>query len=407
MEQLTESSIRTSKASWLTALYKKLLIKGLEQLSNCHFTLIENNQKMHFGAADSNLHGQMEIHDARAYAMCVKGGSIGAAEAYVQGFWSTPDLTKLIQVFARCQDEFDKIEAYTSWIQSAKHWISHRTNRNSVKQAKKNILAHYDLGNELYSRFLDEEMVYSSAIYAHQSQSLEQAQLNKFDTICQRLELTEDDHLVEIGTGWGGLAIHAAQNYGCKVTTTTISEQQHDYVKARLEKLQLTDRVTLLKKDYRLLEGQYDKLVSIEMIEAVGKEYFHQFFKKCNALVKSGGKLLIQSITIADQRYESYSKNVDFIQKYIFPGGCLPSITVLSQHLTKHTDMVTESIHDIGLDYAKTLNEWHRRFELNWAEIKQHGYDEAFRRLWRFYLNYCEGAFLERRVSTIQLVARK
>ena len=283
----------------------------------------------------------------------------------------------------------------------------HRGNRNSQAGSKKNILAHYDLGNELYSRFLDPEMMYSSAIYPQEDASLAQAQLHKLSTICQRLELKASDHLLEIGTGWGGLAIYAAQEYGCKVTTTTISDAQHAYAKSRIEQLGLGDKITLLKRDYRELTGEYDKLVSIEMIEAVGFEYLPSFFKQCNQRLKPGGKLLIQSITIADQRFDYYKQNVDFIQRYIFPGGFLPSVTVLTQNLTQHTELVTESISDIGLDYAKTLAHWREAFLNAWSELTQFGYDEKFKRLWLYYFAYCEGAFLERSTSTVHLLARK
>ena len=250
-------------------------------------------------------------------------------------------------------------------------------------------------------------MMYSSAIYPQEGATLAEAQQHKLLTICQRLELKASDHLLEIGTGWGGLAIYAAQHYGCKVTTTTISDAQHAYAKQRIEELGLTEQITLLKKDYRDLTGEYDKLVSIEMIEAVGFEYLPSFFQQCNQRLKPGGKLLIQSITIADQRFDYYKHNVDFIQRYIFPGGFLPSVTVLTQNLTQHTELVTESISDIGLDYAKTLAHWREAFLNAWSELTQFGYDEKFKRLWLYYFAYCEGAFLERSTSTVHLLARK
>ncbi|MBA6341393.1 class I SAM-dependent methyltransferase [Colwellia sp. MB02u-10] len=349
----------------------------------------------------------MNIHDSSAYRDFVKGGSIGVAEAYIAGKWSSPDLTAIVRIFARAQQETDALEKQRPWLTKLKDTLLHRSNGNSQAGSKKNILAHYDLGNELYSRFLDPEMMYSSAIYPNEEASLAQAQLHKMSTICQRLELTADDHLLEIGTGWGGLAIYAAQQYGCKVTTTTISDAQHAYAKERIEQLGLADKITLLKEDYRDLTGEYDKLVSIEMIEAVGFEYLPSFFKQCNARLKPGGKLLIQSITIADQRFDHYKQNVDFIQRYIFPGGFLPSITVLTGHLTEYTGLVTESINDIGLDYAKTLAHWREAFLNSWPELKPFGYDEEFKRLWLYYFAYCEGAFLERATSTVHLVARK
>jgi len=285
--------------------------------------------------------------------------------------------------------------------------LSHWQNRNTQSGSKRNILAHYDLGNELYTRFLDAEMMYSSAIYPTETSSLEQAQHYKLKTICERLSLNKNDHLLEIGTGWGGLAIYAAKHYGCRVTTTTISDAQYQYAQARIQKLGLSNQITLLKEDYRDLTGGYDKVVSIEMIEAVGYEFLPSFFKQCNDRLKPGGKLLIQAITIADQRFDYYKNNVDFIQKYIFPGGFLPSVNILSQHITAHSDLVVESLDDIGLDYAKTLNDWRVNFLNSWSELTQFGYDDNFKRLWLYYFAYCEGAFLERSTSAVHLVARK
>jgi cyclopropane-fatty-acyl-phospholipid synthase len=250
-------------------------------------------------------------------------------------------------------------------------------------------------------------MLYSSAIYPDKSADLEQAQLHKLETICQRLDLKEGETLLEIGTGWGALAIYAAQNYAVKVTTTTISDAQYDYTKARIEALGLTDNITLLKQDYRELTGEYDKLVSIEMIEAVGHEYLASFFETCNKHLKPDGKMLIQAITISDQRYHSYRKGVDFIQRYIFPGGCLPSVSIMTNNVSNKTDMVVTGLHDIGQDYARTLNHWHQRFDNALDKVKQLGYDDTFIRLWKFYFSYCEGAFLERRISTVHLIAAK
>jgi cyclopropane-fatty-acyl-phospholipid synthase len=226
-------------------------------------------------------------------------------------------------------------------------------------------------------------------------------------TICRRLSLKPSDKVIEIGTGWGGLAIYMAQHIGCHVTTTTISDAQYGYAQQQVERLGLGDRITLLKQDYRELTGQYDKLVSIEMIEAVGHDYLATFFSTCNSLLKPDGKMLLQSITIADGRYQQYRQNIDFIQKYVFPGGCLPSIAVMSQHIAKQTDMVIDEIQDIGLHYARTLHDWGKAFEDSWQELANLGYSDSFKRLWQFYLSYCEGAFIERVISTHHIVARK
>ena len=408
VEQVSGLKVR-KQANWLDKRCRSIVFSVLAKIDYGQIELVDNSQRFLFPefAENKSLLGRINIHDTSVYRDFVKGGSIGAAEAYIAGKWSSPDLTAVIRIFARAQQQTDALEQKKPWLTKLKYALLHRSNRNSQAGSKKNILAHYDLGNELYSRFLDPQMMYSSAIYPQEGATLAEAQQHKLLTICQRLELKASDHLLEIGTGWGGLAIYAAQHYGCKVTTTTISDAQHAYAKQRIEELGLTEQITLLKKDYRDLTGEYDKLVSIEMIEAVGFEYLPSFFQQCNQRLKPGGKLLIQSITIADQRFDYYKHNVDFIQRYIFPGGFLPSVTVLTQNLTQHTELVTESISDIGLDYAKTLAHWREAFLNAWSELTQFGYDEKFKRLWLYYFAYCEGAFLERSTSTVHLLARK
>jgi len=408
VEQASGLKVR-KQANWLDKRCRSIVFSVLAKIDYGQIELVDNSQRFLFPefAENKSLLGRINIHDTSVYRDFVKGGSIGAAEAYIAGKWSSPDLTAVIRIFARAQQQTDALEQKKPWLTKLKYALLHRSNRNSQAGSKKNILAHYDLGNELYSRFLDPQMMYSSAIYPQEEATLAEAQQHKLLTICQRLELKASDHLLEIGTGWGGLAIYAAQHYGCKVTTTTISDAQYAYAKQRIEELGLTEQITLLKKDYRDLTGEYDKLVSIEMIEAVGFEYLPSFFQQCNQRLKPGGKLLIQSITIADQRFDYYKHNVDFIQRYIFPGGFLPSVTVLTQNLTQHTELVTESISDIGLDYAKTLAHWREAFLNAWSELTQFGYDEKFKRLWLYYFAYCEGAFLERSTSTVHLLARK
>lgn len=396
-------------ANWLDKRCRTLVLNILSRLTYGQLEIVEGAVHSLFPemADEKSIKGKIQIHDPSVYRDFVKGGSIGAAEAFIDGKWSSPNLTNVIRIFARAQQQTDSLEANKSWLNRLKNTVSHWQNRNTQRGSKRNILAHYDLGNELYTRFLDPDMMYSSAIYPTEYSSLSEAQQHKLATICQRLSLSEDDHLLEIGTGWGGLAIFAVQNYGCRVTTTTISDAQHDYAQAQIEKLGLTDKITLLKEDYRDLTGSFDKVVSIEMIEAVGFAFLPSFFKQCNDRLKVGGKLLIQSITIADQRFDYYKNNVDFIQRYIFPGGFLPSVNVLTQGLTDHSELVVESLDDIGLDYAKTLAHWRDNFLTSWFELSQLGYDETFKRLWLYYFAYCEGAFIERSTSTVHLVARK
>ncbi|HHP0463079.1 TPA: class I SAM-dependent methyltransferase [Vibrio harveyi] len=349
----------------------------------------------------------IEVKHPGFYSRILQGGSIAAGEAYMDGWWDSPDLTALMKLMALNMRALDKLEEQGSWITRLLYKVSHWTNRNSQENSRKNIHAHYDLGNNLYEAFLDTNMLYSSALYNQVDDSLEQAQINKMERLCQQLELKSSDHVIEIGTGWGAMAIYMAEQYGCRVTTTTISEEQYAYAEQKINECGLTDKITLLKEDYRNLMGSYDKLVSIEMIEAVGKQFLPSYIKKCESLLKPGGLMAIQAITIADQRYDYYSNNVDFIQKYIFPGGFLPSVTSLTQATTKHSDLVTRDLFDIGLDYAKTLNEWHHRFNQSEHDVRAFGYDDRFVRMWRYYLSYCEGGFLARTISAVHMTFQR
>ena len=398
-----------NKMTWFENHCRKLVLSVFSKINYGVLEVVEGAQNSFFPNenAKTQVTGKIIIHDNSVYKDFVRGGSIGAAESFIKGKWSSPDLTAVIRIFAKAQQQTDQLEKKGAWLNKLKNQFSHWQNRNNQSGSKRNILAHYDLGNELYTRFLDDSMMYSSAIYPSPEATLALAQQHKLKTICERLALSADDHLLEIGTGWGGLAIYAAQHYGCKVTTTTISDAQYDFAKAKVNAAGLEQQITLLKDDYRDLQGQFDKLVSIEMIEAVGYEYLPSFFEVCNRCLKPSGKMLIQSITIADQRFDYYKNNVDFIQRYIFPGGFLPSISVLSEHLTQHSELVIESIDDIGLDYAKTLADWRTAFLSSWSELMSFGYDEEFKRLWMYYFAYCEGAFLERSTSTVHLLARK
>ncbi len=404
-QTLTQSAMTNAGDSM--GKYRHLIFALLNKLEHANIEITEGEQHSVFGDRHAALSAQMTIHDASFYQDVVNNGSIGAAEAFIDGKWTSPDLTLVIQAMAKNQSQLDQIENKVQWLSKFKKLLLRRKNANTEQGSKRNILAHYDLGNELYTRFLDSAMQYSCAVYDQNATSLEHAQQLKMKTICERLELKQEDRVIEIGTGWGGLAIYIAQHYGCHVTTTTISDAQHQYAKDKIEQLDLSDKITLLKKDYRALEGHYDKLVSIEMIEAVGHEYLSTFFSKCSSLLKPDGKMLVQSITIADGRYESYRKSVDFIQKYIFPGGCLPSVAVMTKQMAKHTDLVVHEMHDIGLHYARTLYDWRLKFEQSWPQLIDLGYDDQFKRLWLFYLCYCEGAFLERVISTHHVVARK
>ncbi|WP_199464756.1 cyclopropane-fatty-acyl-phospholipid synthase family protein [Vibrio sp. bablab_jr001] len=411
---LNSSSLEMPKS--MTALQKgarSVALKSLQLIKIGSLTLEEAYEGHdvtveHFGFAhEGQPQAHIRVTHPGFYGRVLKGGSIAAAEAYMDDWWDSPNLTAVTELMARNLSALDQLEAQSSFVTRAMNKVGHWLKRNSIVRAKQNIEAHYDLGNDLYQTFLDERMLYSSALYLSTSDSLEQAQIQKMDRLCQQLQLTENDHVIEIGTGWGAMAIYMAQHYGCKVTTTTISEEQFAYADAEIARLGLEDQITLLKQDYRLLEGQFDKLVSIEMIEAVGKAYLQSYIEKCQSLLKPGGLMAIQAITIADQRYDYYSNNVDFIQKYIFPGGFLPSITVLTQMATRHTDFIVRDVFDIGMDYAKTLADWRLRFEAALNTVQALGYDERFVRMWRYYLCYCEGGFNARTISTIHMTLQR
>ncbi|ARB86427.1 MULTISPECIES: SAM-dependent methyltransferase [Yersinia] len=363
--------------------------------------------EIQFGDTQAPLQAEIEVYDPRVYRRILLGGSIAGGESYIDGYWSSPDLTRLLQLLASNMQLVDKMEARLSWLTAPWHRLVHLLRDNSRRQARRNIAAHYDLGNSFYQQFLDSEMLYSSALYSETEMTLEQAQQAKMRRLCQQLDLQPQDHLLEIGTGWGALAEFAAREYGCRVTTTTISQEQYVYAQQRIQQAGLEDRVTLLFEDYRELTGQYDKLVSVEMIEAVGKRFLPLFIKRCQQLLKPKGKMVLQAITITDQRYQQYSNNVDFIQRYVFPGGFLPSITALCDTLTRHSDLVMCDLFDIGRDYARTLQQWRERFEQNWPLLHKQGFDERFQRQWRFYLCYCEAGFLARSISTVQLSAER
>lgn len=390
-----------------SALLRRGVLRQLSQLKSGHLVITENGERLIFGDSGAGLVGEVQIHDTSVWGMIASNGSIGAGEAFIHGYWSSPDLTKVIRVLVSNMDVLDAMEGGLAPLGRplirGLHWI----NRNTRKGSQKNIAAHYDLGNDMFEQFLDPTMMYSAAQFLTADDTLEQAQLNKLQRICQKLDLKPADHLLEIGTGWGSMALYAAQHYGCKVTTTTLSKEQFDYTQARIEALGLQEQVTLLLEDYRDLTGQYDKLVSIEMIEAVGHHFLPSYFKQCARLLKPHGLMLLQAITIREQRYEQAKSSVDFIQRYIFPGGALPSVQKMLEIVGKDTDMNLMHMEDFGLHYAKTLRLWHENFRRAHGRLTELGYDEYFLRLWEFYLCYCEGGFLERSIGTAQLLLAK
>lgn len=350
---------------------------------------------------------ELVIHNHSTWRDLLTGGSIGAAEAYVAGDWSSPNLVYLLRFFSRNIDLMNKFEDRFSWVTKPAlkglHWL----NRNTPEGSRKNISAHYDLGNDLFELFLDPSLMYSSAIYKTPESTLNQASTYKLDVICRKLELKPGDQVLEIGTGWGGFAIHAAKHYGCHVTTTTISAEQLALAKQRVEAEGLQQHITLLFDDYRDLSGQYDKLVSIEMIEAVGPQFLPSYFGQISQLLKPDGLALIQAINMPEQRYQRALKNVDFIQRYIFPGSFIPSFGAMVGAVREQTDLVLAHVEDLGFHYARTLNDWCQRFQAHSQNLHQRGYDDAFQRLWHFYFSYCEAGFSERAIGVAQIVMAK
>ena len=375
------------------------------QLAKIHHgqLLITENKKVSVFGTRNRIRADIKVLNPNFYAYILFGGSIGAAESYMRGDWRSKNLTDVIRLMAVNSAAMDSMEGSYKLLLQPLFKIIHYLNKNTVAGSKKNIVRHYDLSNDFFALFLDASMMYSSAIYANTKMNLEEAAINKIKIICEKLKLKSTDRLVEIGSGWGGFAIYAAQNYGCHVTTTTISEQQFLYVKNKIKQLKLSKKITLVKKDYRQLTGKYNKLVSIEMIEAVGHHFYDTYFSKIASLLTDDGVALIQAITIRDQRYKAALKSVDFIQKYIFPGSTIPSVTSMQESLTRATDMTIFDIQDIGSDYARTLNAWKVKFVANKARIKELGFDAEFMRMWFFYFCYCEGGFKEKVISDIHL----
>jgi cyclopropane-fatty-acyl-phospholipid synthase len=390
-------------------LARSFMWKVLGKLQVGSLTLREGDEAKVFGSTSegSAPHAEVNVHDTDLYRRILTGGSIAAGETFIEGMWSSPDLTEVTRAFSANMAMLEAMSDKQNWLARLALKLSHWARRNTSTRSRENISAHYDLGNDFFSLFLDPSMMYSSAVFPSASADLASASQHKLKLICEDLELKAEDHLVEIGTGWGGMAIFAAEHYGCRVTTTTISRQQYDYTLEAVAQKGLEDQVTVLFDDYRDLQGQYDKLVSIEMIEAVGHQFYDTYFQKISHLLKPHGKAVIQAITITEQRYEQARDSVDFIKRYIFPGGCLPSLTVVSDALSRVTDMQMSNLRDIGRDYADTLKVWHASFLNKLDEVRAMGFDDRFIRMWRYYLSYCEGGFRERIIGTHQITLTK
>jgi cyclopropane-fatty-acyl-phospholipid synthase len=368
--------------------------------------VVEGAREHSFGRPDAELTATVQINDPAAWRGPLRG-SVGIGETYVDGLWETDDLVSLIRIAARELRELDGVRGLVARPRGVWHRVRQLVPENTRGGARANISAHYDLGNDLFAAFLDERMMYSCAYFADDTISLEGAQLAKLDRICERLQLGPENHLLEIGTGWGGLAIHAARRSGCRVTTTTISRQQHELATRRVREAGLEDQVTVLLQDYRDLEGRYDRLVSVEMIEAVGWQYFDEYFRRCDQLLSDDGLMLLQAITIDDRIYEIEKAAKSFANTHVFPGGCLPSQGLIGGCLERVTSMKQVWIDDITAHYPPTLAAWRERFFTAWERLRGRGYDERFKRLWDFYLSSSEAGFRERRIGDVQALFAK
>ena len=401
-------SISITKSKY--GVYQNLIISILSKmkLGSLNLTL-PNGETIQWGENNSKINANIQIKNASFFKRCVLYGDVGFGEAYVDGDWETDNITNLIKWFLLNVDSAPTISGSNTnnFILNVLKFINknyHQKRINSVSGSKKNISEHYDLNNQFFSLFLDPTMTYSSAYFKEKGMTLEQAQLAKYHRLCEQLRLNSSDHVLEIGSGWGGNAIYMAKHFGCKVTTVTLSEEQYKLATEKIVKENLTDKITVLIKDYRSIEGKFDKIVSIEMLEAVGAEYYETYFKKCAQLLKKDGIFALQVITSPDSRFESFKNGVDWIQKHIFPGSLLPSVSAINTAINKTSDFTLVDLKDIGLDYAHTLAIWHNAFNEKLNEVKQLGFDDYFIRKWNYYLCYCEAAFAMRNINVMQMV---
>lgn len=386
-------------------LYKRIVQNLLRSVVNGHI-IWDDKTAVSYGDINSDYVATVTVHDPRFYRDFVLNGSLGAADAYIKHRWSCDDLTMLLKIITLNPATFNASEHSGTLMTQIMRRIKNILSRNTLKRSRDNILQHYDLGNDFFSLFLDDTKMYSCAEFSSPEQSLLEAQTQKLKKICDQLELNEDDHLCEIGSGWGSLALYAAKKTGCRVTTTTLSDAQYQYVCERVAEHNLQNKITVLKKDYRQLTGQFDKLVSIEMIEAVGHPYIQQYFSVCNDLLKTGGKFFLQTITINDAAYPAYKNDTDFIKAYIFPGGCLPSLKLITE-CTERTMLKKTHSHHIGQHYVKTLSCWAENFNRGIPTIKALGFNTDFIRTWQYYFSYCEAGFFSEYIDTLQLVFEK
>ena len=413
-----QSNLRDSLSRFsVNAFARQTVLSKFSSLNGGRIHLVEGDNKESFGTCDQDdLQATVAVSNSAFFRKVLVGGTIGSAESYIDNDWGCDNLTGLIRIMIRNMDSVTAMEKRWARLRSVYHRYRHVGRKNTVEGSRRNIHEHYDLGNSFYQLFLDPTLNYSAGIFdeakgaqwfPEATSQMHAASLVKMRHICERLQLKPEHCVIEIGTGWGALAIFMAEHYGCHVTTTTISQEQYRHATAAVKAKGLEDRVTVLRKDYRDLEGKFDRLVSIEMIEAVGHQFLDTYFAKCDSLLKEDGAMLIQAITISQQNDEAYRKGVDFIRAYVFPGGCLPSIGSISAAIGKSTSLRMIGLEDISQHYADTLGHWRAEFVNKLDDVRRLGFDDAFVRLWHFYLCYCEAAFAERRCNSLQVLFAK
>ena len=403
-----QRSPRKSSPTIFERTCRNLVENLFNKIENGGLTLqLPDGTERRFGDPHAPLQARMAIADYGFFKDAVLGGDIGLGEAYMKGLWDTDDIPLLFTVLIRNRGKLANGHLTTAWLARQKDRVLHALRANTLPGSRKNIGEHYDLSNDFFETFLDPTMLYSCGLYESDSDTCEDAQRRKLQSIIRKAQLQPTDHVLEIGCGWGGFALEAARTTGCRVTGITVSEEQFGLAEERIRRAGLQDRISILLRDYRHMTGLFDKIVSIEMLEAVGHRYLGTFFQSCDRLLKPAGKLVIQVITIPDQSYENYRRTSDWIKKYIFPGGHLPSVTALSSAVTKNTSLLMEQLEDIGVHYARTLKDWRETFSHNVDKINALGFDEVFRRKWIYYLATCEAGFRERAIGDIQVVFRK
>ncbi len=411
MEEMLNQPLPISRAEYKKySLYQSVVVKALMPMTEGRMRLtLPDGETISLGSGSIDIKANIRIVRSIFFKKCVLYGDIGFGESYVDGDWETDDIARVIAWFLLNVENSPTLSgttqkfSATNILKILNRWI-HRSRENTMKRARKNIAEHYDLSNDFFKTFLDPGMTYSSAYFRSSDLSLQEAQFEKYDRLCRQLKIKPTDRVLEIGSGWGGFAVHAARHYGCHVTTITISEEQHAFARARFEKENLADKITVLLSDYRHVTGQFDKIISIEMLEAVGHKYLRTYFKKCHALLKKDGLLGLQVILCPDARYDGLRKSVDWIQKYIFPGSLLPSVGAINRAVNETGDLYLLDLKNMGSDYARTLSVWRENFNRHLADVTDLGFDAPFIRKWNYYLGYCEAAFRMRNISVAQMV---